>query len=52
MPHPFDLVDFAKVAECEQKYLSADALKKYEGSIGNYDPRAAKATGSGDTSEK
>ena len=21
MPHPFDLVDFAKVAECEQKYL-------------------------------
>jgi hypothetical protein len=28
------------VAEWEQKYLPADWLKKYEESIGGYDPRA------------
>ena len=41
MPHVFDLVGFPKVAEWEAKYLPAETLRKYENSIGGYDPRAA-----------
>lgn len=41
MPHMFDLVGFPQVAEWEEKYLPAEWLKKYEDSIGGYDPRAA-----------
>jgi hypothetical protein len=40
MPHIFDLVNFAQVAEWEAKYLPADSLKKYDDSFGPYDPRA------------
>jgi PEP phosphonomutase and related enzymes len=47
MPHVFDLVDFKKVAEWEEKYLPAEYLEKYEGSIGHYDPR----TGNGSKKE-
>lgn len=36
----FDLVGFREIAQWESKYLPAEALKKYEGSIGTYDPRA------------
>ena len=39
MPHMFDIVGFPEVAEWEQQYLPADQLKKYEDSIGGYDPR-------------
>jgi 2-methylisocitrate lyase-like PEP mutase family enzyme len=39
MPHVFDLVGFPQVAEWEQKYLPAEWLKKYDDSIGGYDPR-------------
>lgn len=41
MPHLFDLVGFPEVAEWEEKYLPEAQLKKYEDSIGGYDPRAA-----------
>jgi len=41
MPHLFDLVGFPEVAEWEEKYLPEEQLKKYEDSIGGYDPRAA-----------
>jgi len=41
MPHVFDLVGFPQVAEWEEKYLPAEWLKKYEDSIGRYEPRAA-----------
>jgi 2-methylisocitrate lyase-like PEP mutase family enzyme len=41
MPHTFDLVGFPQVAEWEEKYLPAEWLKKYDESIGGYDPRAA-----------
>ncbi|MBI4234376.1 MAG: isocitrate lyase/PEP mutase family protein [Chloroflexi bacterium] len=41
MPHIFDLVGFPQVAEWEAKYLPAETLKKYESSIGGYDPRAS-----------
>ncbi len=37
--HVFDLTGFPEVAEAEQKYLPEDQLKKYEGSIGGYEPR-------------
>jgi 2-methylisocitrate lyase-like PEP mutase family enzyme len=39
MPHIFDLVNFAQVAEWEEKYLPADSMKKYQDSMGPYDPR-------------
>jgi 2-methylisocitrate lyase-like PEP mutase family enzyme len=35
----FDLAGFPKVVEWEKKYLSPETFKKYEGSIGEYDPR-------------
>ncbi|UQR68107.1 isocitrate lyase/PEP mutase family protein [Bradyrhizobium sp. C-145] len=35
----FDLVGFPKVHELEQKYLPAEALARYDNSIGVYDPR-------------
>ena len=35
----FDLTGFPKVLELEQKYLSQEALKRYELSLGVYDPR-------------
>jgi len=35
----FDLTGFPAVLEMEQKYLSQDALKRYEQSLGVYDPR-------------
>jgi 2-methylisocitrate lyase-like PEP mutase family enzyme len=35
----FDLSGLPKVAEWEEKYLPPEKLKKYEGSIGLYDPR-------------
>jgi 2-methylisocitrate lyase-like PEP mutase family enzyme len=41
LPHIFDLVGFPQVAEWEEKYLPAEWLQKYEGSIGQYDPRAS-----------
>ena len=41
MPHVFDLVGFPQVAEWEEKYLPAEWLRKYEDSIGGYEPRAA-----------
>jgi 2-methylisocitrate lyase-like PEP mutase family enzyme len=41
MPHMFDLVGFPQVAEWEEKYLPAEQLKRYEDSIGGYDPRAS-----------
>jgi 2-methylisocitrate lyase-like PEP mutase family enzyme len=41
MPHVFDLVGFPQVAEWEEKYLPAEWLKKYDESIGGYDPRAS-----------
>jgi 2-methylisocitrate lyase-like PEP mutase family enzyme len=34
----FDFVGFPKVREWEEKYLSAEALKKYEKSMGLYEP--------------
>jgi len=36
----FDLSGLPKVAEWEKKYIPSEKLKKYEGSIGLYDPRA------------
>jgi 2-methylisocitrate lyase-like PEP mutase family enzyme len=39
MPHMFDLVGFPQIAEWEEKYLPAEQLKRYEDSIGGYDPR-------------
>ncbi len=35
----FDLAGFPKVAEWEKQYLSPEQLKKYDSSIGAYDPR-------------
>ncbi len=35
----FDLAGFPKVVEWEKKYLTPDQLKKYDLSIGAYDPR-------------
>jgi hypothetical protein len=35
----FDLAGFPRVVEWEQKYLSPEKLKKYEQSLGMYDPR-------------
>jgi 2-methylisocitrate lyase-like PEP mutase family enzyme len=35
----FDLAGFPKVAEWEKKYLSPESLRKYESSIGEYDPQ-------------
>lgn len=37
-----DLTGFPKVAEWEKKYLSSDQLKKYDSTIGVYDPRAGR----------
>jgi 2-methylisocitrate lyase-like PEP mutase family enzyme len=34
-----DLAGFPKVLEWERKYLSTEKLKKYESSLGSYDPR-------------
>jgi hypothetical protein len=39
----FDLTGFPKVMEMEQKYLSPEALKRYEQSIGVYDPRTGQS---------
>ncbi len=36
----FDLSGLPKVAEWERKYIPADKLDKYEGSLGLYDPRS------------
>ena len=35
----FNLTGFPAVSEMEQKYLSPEALERYENSIGVYDPR-------------
>ena len=35
----FDLAGFPKIVEWEKKYLPAEQLDKYDGSIGLYDPR-------------
>lgn len=35
----YDLVGFPKVREWEEKYLTKEALKKYERSSGLYEPR-------------
>ncbi len=43
MPHMFDIVGFPEVAEWEEMYLPEEQLKKYEDSIGGYDPRASRA---------
>lgn len=43
-PHVFDLVGFPEVAEAEEKYLPAEWLAKYEGSMGLYEPRKDKRT--------
>jgi 2-methylisocitrate lyase-like PEP mutase family enzyme len=40
----FDLTGFPAVLDMEQKYLSAEALERYEQSIGVYDPRARDST--------
>jgi 2-methylisocitrate lyase-like PEP mutase family enzyme len=40
----FDLTGFPAVVAMEQKYLSAEALKRYEQSIGVYDPRSRPST--------
>lgn len=40
-PHMFDLVGFPMVAEMEERYLPAETLRRYEESIGGYDPRAS-----------
>ena len=34
----FDLVGFPKVREWEEKYLSAEQLERYSGSLGLYEP--------------
>ena len=44
MPHMFDLVGFPQVAEWEEKYLPAEQLRKYETSVGGYDPRLSART--------
>jgi hypothetical protein len=36
----FDLSGLPKVVEWEKRYLPSEKLKKYESSIGLYDPRA------------
>jgi 2-methylisocitrate lyase-like PEP mutase family enzyme len=38
----FDVAGFPRVAEWEKKYLSPGTLKKYDESIGMYDPRAVR----------
>jgi len=40
-----DLAGFPKVSEWEKKYLSPEQLKKYERSLGTYDPRSGKGKG-------
>jgi len=37
-----DLAGFPKVLEWEKKYLSLEQMKKYDGSLGAYDPRKEK----------
>jgi 2-methylisocitrate lyase-like PEP mutase family enzyme len=37
----FDLTGFPQLTELEKKYLPAEQLDKYEGSLGHYDPRVA-----------
>ena len=40
-----DLAGFPRVSEWEKKYLSPEQMKKYEGSMGTYDPRSGKGKG-------
>jgi 2-methylisocitrate lyase-like PEP mutase family enzyme len=40
-----DLAGFPKVSEWEKKYLSPEQLKKYEQSLGAYDPRSGRGKG-------
>ena len=40
----FDLTGFPKILEWEKKYLSPDQMKKYEGTLGMYDPREEAGT--------
>lgn len=35
----FELVNFGQVSEWEERYLSAESMKKYEQSFGTYEPR-------------
>lgn len=41
----FDLTGFPQLTELEKKYLPAERLDKYEGSLGSYDPRATLTNG-------